>query len=680
MFMNEKNKYIVFNSQELKYKSIFGAVPCETAIIFNIEIAKELKIRGIYMYVYVDNVNIPTQSTEFIFPMKKNVLFSPESKNYCYTLEYITGKEPRLLFYYFKIVFEDGQEIFYGNNKEGLGGEGRIYSSNPVSYQITTYYKGSTTPSWYKEAIIYQIFPDRFYNGNPNGAPVATKSNTFIYGNWNDKPVYLKGENGDILRWDFFGGNLIGISKKLPYLSELGINLIYLNPIFQAASNHRYDTGDYEKVDNVLGTEEDFDNLIKKSKEKGIGIILDGVFNHTGRNSKYFNRFGEYDTKGAYNSPDSPYYSWFSFMSYPDNYVSWWGNADLPCVNELEPSFLDYIIRNENSIVSKWLNKGIRGWRLDVADELPSEFLKILKVRTKEIDKESVLLGEVWEDASNKVSYNVRREYFCGKELDSVTNYLFRDIMLDFFSEKSDSEKTKDNFLHLQENYPLENFYALTNILGSHDTPRILTLIKGIVGKLKEKYFYYEKNIDRKNAFEKNEEKLPIRLLKLASLVQMTFPGVPLLYYGDEAGVEGEKDPDNRRTYPWGLENKDLVDWYKQIIKLRQEFSLLSTGDIKHFTIDRDIYGYIRYLQGGKDAFGVEKKDDVVIVIINRNPIESKYFNFPLDDFTNISAIKKANSFYELNKGEIKKNNNNELSLNLEPTGYIVLSNKKFKK
>lgn len=670
-----KDEYVTFDSQDTKYKSIFGAVPCNQSVTFNIEINKNAMINCVYVHFFVDNLDVSKPAVHCAYEMKPvDNLEDENNKTYSYT--YKTGTLPRLVFYYFEISLKNGEIKYYGNNPDKLGGKGQIYLYNPPAYQMTTFYAGSKTPNWYKESIIYQIFPDRFYNGNPYGSLSAHKRNTFIYGNWNDLPVYIKGENGDILRWDFFGGNLKGIEQKIDYLKELGINLVYLNPIFQSASNHRYDTGDYKEIDPILGTEQDFANLVNSLKENNINLILDGVFNHTGRDSKYFNRFGNYDSVGAYNSVGSPYYDWYTFKNYPNDYVSWWGNADLPCVNEMNPNFLNYIIRDEDSVVAKWLNLGIKGWRLDVADELPGEFLKLLRKRCHEIDNESILLGEVWEDATNKISYNKRREYMCGEELDTVTNYPFKKILLEFFYNNYDAEKVCRSFMNLRENYPKENFYSLTNMIGSHDVERILTVCENIGNFMKDTLYKSSLNKERLLLKDELTKRLGVSLLKLFSLVQLTFPGVPLIYYGDEAGVRGGKDPDNRRTYPWGNEDQDLLGWYKKIIGIRNKNPLLSTGDFKQFSINEDIYGYIRFLNKGVDQFGKSRgTDNFIIVMINRNPVVEYNFEFDFKQFDNINSVKNCKAIYELFEGKKYFTSTKTLNLKIKELGFLVISN-----
>lgn len=353
--------------------------------------------------------------------------------------------------------------------------------------------------------------------------------------------MYIKDKNGDVIRWDFHGGNLKGIIDKLPYLSKIGVSIIYLSPIFESSSNHKYNTGDYKKIDPMFGDEEILKELIEKANKKGINIILDGVFSHTGADSKYFNKFGNYDEVGAYQSKDSKYSSWYTFNDFPDDYKCWWGVKDLPNVNELNKSYMDYIIYDEDSVINKWTDMGIKGWRLDVADELPTEFIKEIRKELKKNDAESVLVGEVWEDASNKITYNERRNYLVGNQLDSVMGYPFRDNIVSFLKGNITSKELNNKFMTIKENYPKESFKANLNLISSHDVARIKTEL------------HYDE-----------------AMVKLAVATQMTFEGVPYIYYGDEAGLCGGTDPDNRKTYPWKNEDEDMIEFYKEAINTRK--------------------------------------------------------------------------------------------------------------
>ncbi len=347
-------------------------------------------------------------------------------------------------------------------------------SNTPKGFLLTVYSKDYQTPEWFKGGVMYQIFPDRFCK---QGTMPDIKGR-IARDDWGGIPSYKPNEFGKVLNNDFFGGNFKGIESKLDYLQSLGVTTVYLNPVFEASSNHRYDTSDYKKIDPILGTETDFANLVNSAKQKGIRIILDGVFNHTGDDSVYFNKYGKYDSIGAYQSKDSPYYTWYSFHEFPDKYASWWGIDILPEVNEQSQEYQNFIF-GEGGVLKKWLGFGIGGYRLDVADELPDFFLKKLRKSVKESNPNAIIIGEVWEDASNKIAYSKRREYLQGYELDSVMNYPLKEAIIGYIFNGSANHLLQAVRV-LINHYPKQTLDCLMNILGTHGTARILTVLGGI--------------------------------------------------------------------------------------------------------------------------------------------------------------------------------------------------------
>lgn len=573
------------HSQLFFYRSVFGAAPTDAVVTLRLSAQHPEQIRHAAVRLWQNHTG------ESLVPMT----WDAESRAFGATLEMpATGC---LLWYYFIISGED-YTLYYGNNEEQLGGEGMTYDHEPPSYQITVYDKNTKTPDWFKHAVVYQIFPDRFYRSDAGQASLTGKKSAVIHSDWQDKPAYWKAENGDILYYDFFGGNIAGIQEKLSYLKDLGITAIYLNPVFESISNHRYDTGDYHRIDSFLGTNEEFAAFCQAAKQMGIAVILDGVFSHTGADSIYFNRFHHYDSVGAYESKESPYYPWYRFTDYPDEYESWWGVTDLPNVEETEPSYMDFIIHDTNSVLKYWLRQGISGWRLDVIDELPVPFLRDFYQTLKEENPDAVLIGEVWEDASNKISYSEQREYLCGHDIDSAMNYALRTIVVNFLLGHTDAVQMQRELMHLIENYPAEHFYAMLNLISSHDIARILTVMTpdgtaAAIGK---------------------------KRVALLTAWQMTMPGAPCIYYGDEAGVTGGKDPDNRRTYPWGEEDMELLEWTKQCTHLRHAHDALRTGRFIPVYAADTVFAYVRSIEGGKDVFGKESRDGRFLVVVNTSP------------------------------------------------------------
>ena len=481
---------------------------------------------------------------------------------------------PGLYFYYFRIYKSEGSFRLFkqGHDTNMEAGD---------QWQLTCTPADFTTPNWAKGAVIYQIFPDRFCkSGSPDLTGKLEPYTT--HKDWNEEVCWQANEQGEILNNDFFGGNFRGITEKMDHIASLGTTILYLNPICKSFSNHRYDTGDYKTPDPMLGTLEDFKDLCDTAHKKGIKVILDGVFSHTGSKSVYF--------ESACESPDSPYYSWYTFYEYPHKYNSWWGFDTLPTVNKLDPAFMDYIIDSENSVVAHWLDLGADGFRLDVVDELPDAFVLRLKKRIRQIKPDAFLLGEVWEDASNKISYNIRRRYFADGELDACMNYPFRTAILNFVKGVDDGYSLKETVLTVAENYPPQVLLCNMNLLSSHDTPRVLTaLADDFEGSREEAVKRRLSPVQREQAKQ---------LFMLAAFLQYALPGSPSIYYGDEAGLEGHKDPFNRRTYPWGNEDAELLTCFTELGKLRKSNAPLRLGDISFFQADDGKLGFSRTFEG----------------------------------------------------------------------------------
>lgn len=494
---------------------------------------------------------------------------------------------PGLLFYHFEAI-DHGQRIQLSAPLDGLGGAGCIQNHSATDWQITLY-DGEEIPLWMSQGVMYQIFPDRYCNGNSDGKVHAVPKGGLIHAHWQDTPYYVRDADGSIVHWDFFGGNLRGIVQHLDELADLGVTVLYLNPIFEAVSNHKYDTGDYRKIDPMFGTLEDFELLIQETKARNMRVILDGVFSHTGSDSRYFNREGHYDELGAYQSEQSAYFSWYSFSQFPDQYDCWWGVANMPNTHELDPGYLDYQVTGVNSTVRQWMRRGISGWRLDVADELPDEFLIALKQAVREENPEALLLGEVWEDASNKIAYGVRRQYLMGRSLDSVTNYPFRNAMIAFLTGQQTGYETYRHMMSLYEHYPKGQFYALMNMTGSHDTMRLLTQLAQPPEP--DTMTEYQRGEYRLGA---EQLELGLTRVKLFALLQFTHPGMPAIYYGDEVGMQGYADPYNRGPYPWGREREELRDYFRHLAQARRQMTELTGGSYRPLSPCEQVYGHLR--------------------------------------------------------------------------------------
>lgn len=627
------------NSGKAFYRTPFGACPTDTKI----------KLR-----LSVESYCVPEKVCCIIDNVEISMAYSFETNgNRIYECEIETPSSPRLLFYCF-FVSADGISAYYGNNAMHTGGLGKEYEEFPDSlYQITVYDKCYTTPDWMKNAVVYQIFPDRFCRGK----------NTPFHGierAWTDEPFYRPDQfGGEYLSNDFFGGNFDGITKKLPYLADLGITAIYLNPISKAFSNHRYDTGDYETPDELLGSVADFEKMTSEAERLGIKIILDGVFSHTGSDSKYFNKEGNYKDKGAFQSKDSPYFSWYTFINYPDKYESWWGFDTLPNVNELDRSFTEYIAEGKNSVIKKWLRRGATGFRLDVADELPDEFIRILRKALKSENPDALLIGEVWEDASNKVSYGEQREFLLGSELDSVMNYVMKDAILSYLT-TCDANSFAGRIHSLMENYPRESLYTAMNMLSSHDVPRALTVLADTPD-------FRTLTRQEQHDYVIPDDKLSLakRRMVLATCLQMTLPGAPTVYYGDEMEMTGFADPFNRAPMDWNHGESEIMRQIKMLANLRKNKATLRTGDLTTLYAEDSVIAYIRNSVNGKDVFGKKCKDEDVIIIVNANQ-ESKYLNLNLSQY-GIDKLRDTLSGEVIFEGQA-------LSMELHPLSYRIFT------
>ena len=571
-----------FDPRDPACKCPYGAVPSGTAVQLTVRPLRAWGFSHVTLSARFEGENNRTVSLNLTWSG-----LDLERERYCGTLD--VGDYVGLIWYSFRMEGLDGCWAELGE------------------YQLTVYDNSEQVPTWFGEGVTYQIFPDRFRRlriPEPEGMIGGRRVHT----GWYEEPDYLPDENGEIRNRDFFGGSLNGVREKLRYLKGLGVDTIYFCPIFEAPENHRYGTGDYEKIDPMLGTNADFQALCQEAHALGMHIMLDGVFNHTGFVSRYFNGDGSYETgvPGAAQSPDSPYCKWYNFIHWPDQYDSWWGIYSLPAVNESEPSYVDYIIRNQDSIVRRWLRAGADGWRLDVADELPDEFIHALHQAVRETKPDGVVIGEVWEDGSNKIAYGVRRKHILGGHCDGLMNYPFRNALIDFLQGK-DARFFMETMEGLRANYPPFAYYSAMNAMGTHDTARILTLL-GVGSPCLE----YTKSWRADYRMTPEQIRRGMELLRMGALVLYTFPGSPTLYYGDEAGLEGFEDPFNRRPYPWGRENGALIRWFTRMGQLRHQFPALRRGDISYLRADGHVLAFQRTLGKEKVLVAVNVGDQPV--------------------------------------------------------------------
>ncbi len=535
-----------------------------------------------------------------------------------------TTQVPALLYYRF--IVHDGSTTRYVEDDAALdGGAGTVLAdSTDASWELLTYDPPFETPDWTHGAVVYQIFPDRFANGDPSNDPSPSEQPGEgaqryrygdVYGNpilakqWGELPEgYCRAYQGAAapcteqpLGRDFFGGDLAGITEHLADLADLGVTAIYLNPIFAAPSNHRYDTSDYFTIDPDLGTQADFDTMVATAHGLGMKVILDGVFNHTSSDSPYFDRASRFAEVGACESVDSPYHEWYTFKAGPpakcydgQTYEDWFGFDTLPVLNEVPD--VDQLIYGQDGVVRHWLAAGIDGWRLDVANELSHGFLRAIRKAAKDESPDSVVIGELWDDAA---------PWLVGNEVDSSMNYRFRRAVIGLVNGDTNDpdgaisglapSQFASTIESIAEDYPPQAFASMLNLVDSHDTARILwTLTPGA------------DNPEAKEdpaALVKGKE-----LLQLVSAIQLTFPGMADIYYGDEVGLTGHDDPDDRRTYPWGSEDTALRDWYAALAKLRGAHEALKMGDLRFLLADDD---------AGTLAFGRRTDAEASITVLN---------------------------------------------------------------
>ena len=534
-----------------------------------------------------------------------------------------------MLFWYDFIVHTPEGDLRYGNRDDGLGGEGQVVYDTMHAFQITVYDPAYETPKFLRKGVLYQVFPDRFSRGDaePSQAQkkliAAAHPEATFHTQWNEAPTLdLDPENGDNRALDFFGGTLKGIEQKLPYIRDLGATVLYLNPIVRARTNHRYDTGDYRKVDSILGSLQDFRSLTKKAEAMGIRVVLDGVFSHTGADSLYFNRYGRYPGKGAYQSLASRYASWYRFFEFPEKYNAWWGFYTLPAVEKDQPDYQDFLLNAENGVLPAWLSRGASGWRLDVADELPVRLLQKMRYAVKRSGAENALIGEVWEDASNKVTYGAPRSYCLGDTLDSVMNYPLRRAVIDFFTGKIPAQALARLILHQREVYPAPFLYSLMNLLGSHDRVRALNAFAGYD---REGIGQMPREEARKIKLNKGQLALSKARYLEALRLLCALPGIPSVYYGDEIGMQGMADPWNRAPMAWDSADSAFCAAVQGILLRRKQTPALQTGLLDVAVPDADTLVIRRAAKDGLDAFGAPLAEGAEITVTrNVKPFAGK--------------------------------------------------------
>ena len=511
-------------------------------------------------YIYIGNDEKVLLEREVPVSARKNGFYAEFKTDFS-----DIKKEDGLFFFHFEFIVS-GKRYYTECTEKGYSAANEFVNEE----QILIYDEKYSSPDWIFGKSMYQIFPDRFARGGK-----AEKRKDAIYREeWDDGiPEYPEKTGQSYPNNTHFGGTLYGVAEHIDYLEKLNIKCIYLNPVFDAYSNHKYDTGNFLEVDRTFGGDKALKTLIGAAHKKNMKVILDGVFNHVGDDSIYFNRYGKYKSVGACQSKESAYYKWFDFRSYPDDYASWWGIKNLPRVNRCE-SYRKFITEK---VIPKYMEMGIDGWRLDVADELEDGFLDEICRAIKKYKKDALIIGEVWEDASDKIAYGRRKRYFRGSQLDSVTNYPFRNAVIEFVKNK-DAFFLVDTVKTLYRHYPPHKLACLMNFLGSHDTERITTVLNGDPDDgLSNK----ELSVKKMN---KEQREKAISMLKNAYLLLACLPGVPCIYYGDEIGMEGYHDPFNRRPFPVSGFSDGLSDYFAKINALRKKEPLFRSFGVDAYS------------------------------------------------------------------------------------------------
>lgn len=517
-----------------------------------------------------------------------------------------------------------------------FGHEKYVPHEEGEKWQITVYSRDFKTPTKFKSSIMYQIFPDRYFRRNDEKLVSAfNESERQVHENWDEIPNSSL-DTKNYSAKDFFGGSLNGINDKISHIKELSVDVIYLNPIFESAENHRYSTSNYFKIDSYLGDIEDFKCLVHKFKENGIKIVLDGVFSHTGADSIYFNKFNHFNSLGAYNSEKSEYFSWYSFKSYPEEYDSWWGFDNLPTVNKENENYLNFITK-KGGVLEYWDELGIGGWRIDVADEFPDFFLEEMRKSIKSRNNENILIGEVWENASNKISYGKRRPYLLGYELDSVMNYPWRNAILKFVKE-GNSKEFIFQIENILDTYPRESVDCMMNMLSTHDTKR--AMLELVLTKEEENIYVGSFKLDELRYNEAKEK------FKLATFIQFTLPGMPCIYYGDEIGMYSLSDPFNRQTMKWDAIDYDMLNFFKEICSFRKKYSDNFLKELKFMSHSSKSFSFVV----GKLVVVVNCEDRNIYLeqFTHENVKSNKVFGSAKFNIGELGLIVSKNSFLAL--------------------------------
>ena len=573
------------------FRPVCGALPRSTVLTCRVTLLRRWGAAAIVLRLYEDGGGYTDYPLTFT-----DTDYLRDTYELTLRCDALCGERESALFYYEFLLVRGRDTLFTDTSNQ------KDFTLSPHSarlFRMLLHTDDFTVSAWLGGATMYHIFIDRFRRG---AGKTVFREDSVLDTDWeHGVPQYGAYPGAEVSNTVFFGGNLWGVLEKLDELEQLGVTVLYCSPLFEARSNHKYDTGDYEKIDGGFGGEEAFDALLEGAHRRGMRVILDGVFNHTGDDSRYFNRYGRYDTVGAWQSPDSPYVPWYRFRQYPDDYDCWWGVRILPALQHAYPPCRRYFTAPDG-IGARYIRRGIDGWRLDVTDELSDAFLDELRQSVKSASPDAVIIGEVWENAADKIAYGRRRRYFQGRQLDSVMNYPLRSGIIDFMTTGS-AEQLYNTLTELYASYPRAAADSLMNLLGTHDTIRILTVLGGDPeGDLTNE------QLSRKRMTPEQRQR-GLHLLKLAAVLQFTVYGMPSVYYGDEAGMEGYRDPFCRMPYPWQAREESLLRHYRSLGALRKAHPCFAGGDFLDLRHGADWISYRR-----------RKGADELLIAVSRAP------------------------------------------------------------
>ncbi|MBI4672430.1 MAG: alpha-amylase [Chloroflexi bacterium] len=694
------------DSRDLLYRTPGGAAPTGTPVILRLRTFHN-DVTGVKVRVY--DVNASGQQINAMTLVASDVscyqndLAQDTCDYWAFTLP---NADANNLWYRF-IVTDGTKTAYYADDTAALDGGLGAPSNEQLdrSWALMVYNPGFTVPAWAETAVVYQIFPDRFYNANPDNDPQTGDlryDDPVLAMQWGVKPEgfcrnYADGNTNCPWRYDdtppadsptkeqprgrdYYGGDLYGVIQKLDYLKGIGVTAIYFNPVFEAKSNHRYDTANYNKIDPALGNSNEWNALVKQADARGIRIILDGVFNHQSSDSGRFDRYDHYaGKKGACENAKSKFRAWFTFRAPAGNepaackpstaggtdtfYVGWFGFDSIPVLNKALPAVQKMFIKGNKSIAAKWLDRGAAAWRMDVMGDssFPNGYWETFRSTVKNTKSDALIIGELWQKDTTLL------RFLRGDRADTTMNYRLRDAVLGYLTPQAFDAKgfadsgyqiTPSQFAarlsSIREDYPDAAYFSLLNLLDSHDTERVLwALTPGT-----------ETTADKEdNAANVADGKSRMRL---AALIQFTMPGMPTVYYGDEIAMTGDDDPDDRRTYPWGEDAADtqMRQYYKSLAELRDKNEALTEGDFQMLYVN-DTEGTV--------AYGRKTDKRAVIVALNRSNT-TRTVTIALDGFT--PAGTTFDVAFSTPEGAAAPNNGNTLAVDVAPMSGVVLSTK----